>query len=142
MKRLLFSIPVSLATVLLATSSFASTSAYDEVRSAPMFAIGGVGVAGIISKQETAMRELLESRSGADLLRKLLREATPAGQMYALYGLRELDVKDYDTLAQPFRAKGVLVERAQGCLISKSPTSEIVQWIDRYAKSTPAPPPK
>ena len=107
---------------------------YDSVKTAPEFAIGGIGVAGTISQSEVALREVRDGPRAEEQLRKLLAEATPAGRMYALYGLRQLDAADYDHLAAPYRSNHSRVKRIQGCMISEDETANVVKWIDQYAK--------
>jgi len=123
-----------LAVALTGTVS-ATASAYDSVKDAQEFAIGGIGVAGILSKSELALREIRDGPGAEEQLRKILKEGTQAGRMYALYGLRELGASDYDRLVEPFRSSNVKVKRIQGCMISDAPVSEVVKWIDQYAKN-------
>jgi hypothetical protein len=109
-------------------------SAQDSVKGAQEFAIGGIGVAGTLSPSELALREIRDGPRAGEQLRKLLNEGTQAGRMYALYGLRQLEVADYEKLAAPYRASNQPVRRIQGCMISMATTSEVVKWIDQYAR--------
>lgn len=122
-----------LAVAFTGTAS-ANAGAYDSVRDAQEFAIGGIGVAGTLSKSELALREIRDGRQADEQLRKILNDGTQAGRMYALYGLRQLDAPDYDRLADPFRSSHVRVKRIQGCMISDAPVSEVVKWIDHNAR--------
>jgi len=80
------SVLISVAALLAVIGSgYAEATAYETVRSAPRFAIGGVGVAGVTSSEELAMRKLRDNQRGDEQLRKLLREATPAGQMVCTF---------------------------------------------------------
>src|SRR6516165_476639 len=108
---------VVVALLAVIASSNAEPSAYETVRSAPHFAIGGVGVAGITSSEELAMRKLRDNQRGEEQLRKLLREATPAGQMYALFALRQINVRDYAELSEPYRHSSTVITRVDGCVI-------------------------
>lgn len=74
---------ITLAALLIAAAACASASPFDPVRTAKSFAIGGVGVAGVTSAEEHAYRELRDGRDAQDQFRKLLRDGSPAGQMYA-----------------------------------------------------------
>ncbi len=112
----------------------AADESYDKVRKAQSFAIGGIGVAGIMSPEEVAMRNIRDGPGAHDQLRSLLKEGTQAGRMYALFGLRQLQATDYDALAQPFRSSNERVQRIQGCMISMATTSEVVKWIDQCAQ--------
>jgi hypothetical protein len=120
--------------VLLAVigSGYAEPTAYETVRSAPRLAIGGVGVAGVTSSEELAMRKLRDNQRG-DELRKLLREATPAGQMYALFALRQINARDYEELSEPYRHSSAVITRVDGCIIHPEVISQTVEWIDKWA---------
>jgi hypothetical protein len=72
--------------IAFAGSASATAGAYDSVRDAPEFAIGGIGVAGTLSASELALREVRDSPRAEEQLRKLLNDATQAGRLYALYG--------------------------------------------------------
>lgn len=123
------------AAALLAVigSGYAEPSAYETVRSAPRFAIGGIGVAGITSSEELAMHKLREDQCGEEQLRKLLREATPAGQMYALLALRQINARDYEGLSEPYRHSSAVITRVNGCLVHPEVISQTVEWIDKWA---------
>jgi hypothetical protein len=62
-------------------------SAYHQLLHAKIFNLGGYGFAMTISAEERAFHTLLESSKSPALLKKLLHEANPEGQMYSLYGL-------------------------------------------------------
>jgi hypothetical protein len=106
---------------------------YDTVKSAQWFAIGGVGITGVTSQEEVAFRKIHASPDAEPQLRKLLSEGTPAGKMYALFGLKVLGVPDYEMVAKPFRESKTPVRRVQGCIISMATTADVVQWIERCA---------
>jgi hypothetical protein len=109
-------------------------NAYETVKAADHFAIGGVGVAGAITPQELAMREVRDGPQAETLLRKLLREATPPGQMYALFALRQLGPADYEALSAPYRQSSTAIPTISGCIIHTQPMSAAVLWIDQYAR--------
>jgi hypothetical protein len=126
--------------ILLAAGLFlpvvhAKGTAYETVKAASHFAIGGVGVAGTMTPEELAMRQLRDGPEPETQLRKLLREATPAGQMYALFALRQLDSAEYATLSAPYRQNTSAVPTISGCIIHTQTMSEAVHWIDQYAAS-------
>ena len=122
------------ASLLLLSTAGAETSAYSTVMSARQFAIGGIGVAGVISKEELALRAIQDGPRAEEQLRKLLREGTPAGQMYALFGLRQIDAADYAALAEPYRRNSKSVGRISGCNVYTESMSEVVRWIDQWAR--------
>ena len=130
-RRLVLTNVVGLLAVI--ASGYAEPTAYETVRSAPRFAIGGVGVAGVTSSEELAMRKLRDNQHGGQELRKLLREATPAGQMYALFALRQINARDYEELAEPYRHSSAVITRVDGCIIHPEVISQTVEWIDKWA---------
>jgi len=62
-------------------------SAYKKLLDAHIFNFGGVGFASEITPEEKAFRILLESWNAASVFKRLLSDANPEGQLYALYGL-------------------------------------------------------
>jgi hypothetical protein len=128
---------VGLAVVLTTESSVRGAKTeetpYETVRTASHFAIGGVGVAGTITPEELAMRKIRDGPQSEQQLRSLIREGTPAGQMYALFALRQLKTADYVTLSAPYRQNSLSVPTISGCIIHTQTMSEAVRWIDQYA---------
>ena len=119
--------------LLVHNSASADAGDYSTVRSAESFAIGGVGVAGTTTRVERAMRALRDNGGGEEQLRKLLRESTPAGQMYALFALRQRGAVGYKELAEPLRKCSTPVQVISGCIIHTDPMSKVVSWIDEWA---------
>src|ERR1700758_4900035 len=74
---------LSLCAVLLVRGS--------DVQDADKFALGGIGVAGTISKGESALRTILDAPDAVAQLEKMLPHATDAGRLYILVGLRMRD---------------------------------------------------
>ena len=58
------------------------------LRKTTIFALGGVGYAGIMSEGERTLREILKEADAAKRLESVLPNASAAGQLYALLGLR------------------------------------------------------
>jgi hypothetical protein len=121
------------AALVIVSSGYAEPSAFETVTSAPQFAIGGVGEAGVMTSTEVAMRKLRDGPRAEEQLRKLLREATPEGKMYALFALRQLNSRDYHALSEPYRHSSVVITREDGCIIHQQATSDTVEWIDEWA---------
>ena len=124
----------SVCFLALLNSASAAGSGYETVKSAEQFAIGGVGVTGVISAEELALRYIRDGPDAEKQLHKLLREGTPSGQMYALFGLRQLRIADYAELAQPYHQSSQPVKVISGCTIHTDATSEVVRWIDQWAE--------
>ncbi len=133
-KKLHVGFVVLLVAGLSLRCAYGKETTYETVKAADHFAIGGVGVAGTITPEELAMREVRDGPEAETLLRKLLREATPPGQMYALFALRQLGPADYETLSAPYRQSSTAVPTISGCIIHTQPMSEAVRWVDQYAR--------
>ena len=96
-----------------------------------MFALGGIGVAGTISSGERALREILEKPDAVAQLERLLTNATPAGQLYALLGLRMKDRAAYNRAVLKLKSSDAKVETARGCMLSQDPFGDLVKEIER-----------
>ncbi len=122
------------ASLLFMSVLSADASAYSTVRSARCFAIGEVGYAGVTTREELAMKAIRDSPRAQEELRKLLKDGTPAGQMYALFALRQRDGPDFAVLARPYGRSTTCVERMSGCIGFAESMSDTVRWIDQWAK--------
>ena len=104
------------------------------MKSARIFAIGGIGYAGVITDEETAFNALCKAPDAAEQFRRLLREATIEGQMYALLGLRQVGASDYKTQADRYRRSTRKVNTGSGCEIGPDKVSYVVnELIDKMA---------
>jgi hypothetical protein len=101
------------------------------------FALGGVGVAGTMSGGEKDLRALLKEADAVQQLQSLLKNASPAGQLYALLGLRLRDRPAYDQVVPEFRKRSNEVSTLHGCIMMKEKMESIVQQIEHgdYDKS-------
>jgi hypothetical protein len=61
--------------------------AYRQLLHANIFNLGGIGFVLTITPEEKAFHTLLRSGNSVELFKRLLSEANPEGQLYALYGL-------------------------------------------------------
>ena len=94
--------------------------AYDLVKEASAFSMGGVGVTGAISKSEKGYRVILEQPDATAQFTQLLSEGTPAGKLYALLGLKEKDKAAYgEALATLEKSKDEVTVTA-GCMFQKT----------------------
>lgn len=82
------------------------SDADSTLRKAGSFAMGGVGVAGTMSPGERALREVLKKSDAAVRLESMLPQASPAGQLYALLGLRARDRNAYKEALTKYRPRG------------------------------------
>jgi hypothetical protein len=110
-----------------ATSS--ENAAARDLAAAKSLAIGGVGVAGLMSEGERNLRAVLERPDASQQLEAALAHATPAGTLYILVGLRRCDraafQKVFDSLSRPNDD----VEVVRGCMISKEPFRQLLSQV-------------
>ena len=107
----------------------AASDPVDQLRRIESFAIGGIGVAGTTSDGERSLRNLLEDPDATTKLEGLLTKATPAGQLYALLGLRVHDRAAYERAARDFHGPDGEVETIGGCIISRVPFKQVLDRI-------------
>jgi hypothetical protein len=125
-------IVIFLVVVLALASSAAASKNYSVLKSARIFAIGGIGREGAITPEETAFDALCKEPNAAEQFRRLLGEATIEGQMYALLGLRQLHAPDYKTQVERYRRSTGQVNTGSGCEIGPDKVSYIVnEWVDK-----------
>jgi hypothetical protein len=98
---------------------------------AGMFALGGIGAAGTMSPGERALRELFAKPDAATRMDRLLTNATPAGQLYALLGLRLKDHAAYERALEKCRKIDAKVETARGCILQHESFRDLVKEIER-----------
>ena len=101
------------------------------LQSAGSFALGGVGVAGTMSAGERALREILKQPDAVTRLEALLPNASPAGKLYALLGLRIRDRAAYECALEKCRTTEAKVETARGCMLSEESFRDLVKEIER-----------
>ena len=124
-----------LLVLVSAVSAAESTNNYRIVKSARIFAIGGIGYAGVVSDEETAFNALCKAPDAANQFRKLLGEATIEGQMYALLGLHQLHAPDYKAQVERYRRSTRTVNTGSGCEIGPDKVSYIVnEWVDKMPR--------
>ena len=130
--------------------------AYQELLHAKIFNLGGVGYALQITPEENAFRTIFESLNSIKEFKRLLEQATPEGQLYALFGLH-LKVPDiFRAEAARLRADDGPAKReekftfirkgqvriADGCLIFTQDRRKVIDQIakgefDTRFKSSP-----
>ena len=91
--------------------------AYATLHGAIMFRIGAVGFMGETSPEELALRDLVNDVEAIPALRSLCRNATTAGRLYALLGLRIRDINAFQEEA--------LLSRDSSEHKEKSPTDSL-----------------
>lgn len=95
-----------------------------------VFALGGVGVAGSMSGGKRDLRAVLKEADAVQQLKGLLKNASPAGQLYALLGLRLRDRPAYDQAVPTFRKRSDEVSTLHGCIMMKEKIDAIVRQIE------------
>jgi len=121
--KIVGAIALSLCAVSLARGS--------DVQNADKFALGGIGVAGTISKGESALRTILDEPDGVTQLEKMLPHATDAGRLYILVGLRMRDRSAYKRAFDSYSKHDSTVETVRGCMISRESFQALMREIDR-----------
>ena len=95
-----------------------------------VFALGGVGYAGTMSSGEKDLRAVLKEADAVRQLQSLLKDASPAGQLYALLGLRLRDRPGYEQAVPAFRKRSDAVSTMHGCIMMKEKMDSIVRQIE------------
>lgn len=108
--------------------------AYKLVKTANKYSIGGVGVAGTISESEKGFRVILASPDAASQFEKLMSEATPSGQLYALLGLKAKDTSAYQAALKTLESAKTKVTVTAGCEIYETTVAEVAEEIDARKK--------
>ena len=121
--KIVAAIALSLCAVSLARGS--------DVQDADKFALGGIGVAGTISKGESALRTILAAPDAVTQLEKMLPHATDAGRLYILLGLRMRDRSAYKRAFESYAKHESIVETVRGCMISRESFQALMREIDR-----------
>jgi hypothetical protein len=101
------------------------------LQNAGSFALGGVGVAGTMSAGERALRDVLKKPDAIAQLEALVSNASPAGKLYALLGLRVRDHSAYQRALDKSREIDSKVETARGCMLSQESFRDLVKEIER-----------
>ncbi len=94
------------------------------------FAVGGVGVAGTMSGGEKDLRAVLKEANAVQQLQSLLKNASPAGQLYALLGLRLRDRAAYEQAVPAFRNRSDVISTMHGCILMKEKMDALVKQIE------------
>ena len=113
--------------VSLAAAS--QNSAARDLAAAKMFAFGGIGAAGIMSEGERNLRAVLEQSDASQQLQAAFAQATPAGKLYILVGLRRCDPAAYQRVIDSVARPNDDVEIARGCMISREPFRQLLSQI-------------
>jgi hypothetical protein len=128
--------------------------AYDRLRSACIFRVGGVGYGGETSKEELALYLLLDERQAVEALKSLVTAGSYEGGLYGLLGLSLGNKAEFDRAVEIynarnerpewqatgsfecFRATGDAVTTQSGCIIRSELRTKVVTSIQsgRYER--------
>jgi hypothetical protein len=123
---------LSLGTILfLATACPARAELAGDLQNAGSFALGGIGAAGTMSAGERALREILDKPDAVTRLEALIPNASPAGKLYALLGLRVRDHAAYERALEKLRMTEAKVATTRGCMLSQESFRDLVKEIER-----------
>ncbi len=105
-------------------------SAYQSLLKERQFAIGGVGYGGITSEGEKAFDVLSEEKQSVLAFKSLVNDATLAGGLYGLFGLKLADCDCFDTEYKRYLHKSLspdnkeTLRTASGCEITIAETND------------------
>jgi hypothetical protein len=123
---------VCLAFIMTSGSMWAGEKgAVKTLSEIPLFAFGGIGVAGTTSNGEVAFHNVLASDTAAADFAQILKTGTPQAQCYALVGLRLKDRATYDEQVKRFASSKQEVQTCAGCMMSKQAMSAVVGNIQK-----------
>ena len=119
--------------------------AYQKLRHASVFNLGGVGYASQITAEEQAFKTLLKSVGAIGLFQRLMSDANAEGQLYALLGLHlrapDIFLREADNLLANGRPRERLenfmavekgkVRVAHGCIFFTQDRQTVIDQIAR-----------
>jgi hypothetical protein len=126
---IIFIASITLAQFGFALATASHNSAVRDLAAAKSFAFGGVGVAGLMSEGERNLRAVLQQSDASQQLQAELAQATPAGKLYILVGLRRCDRAAYQKIFDSLARLNDPVEVARGCMISREPFRQLLSEI-------------
>ena len=131
MKTLITIIITGIVLLQLGTVTVASSenSAARDLAAAKSLAFGGVGVAGLMSEGERNLRAVLARPDASQQLQAAFAQATPAGKLYILVGLRRCDRTAYQKVFDSLGRPNDDVEVVRGCMISKEPFRQALAQV-------------
>ncbi len=83
-----------------------------------------------MSEGERALREALKQPDAVARLESMLPQASAAGQLYALLGLRARDREAYQRALAKYGQRDISVQTMRGCILQQEPFRSLVKQID------------
>ena len=102
-------------------------AAYTTLKSVPFFDAGGFIVG--VTDSELSLRVLLKQNQAENALQSLLKEGNPAGQIWALIGLKSADPVAFEKAVTPFLAVKTKVRIKYGDIEYEDTVAKIVEDI-------------
>ena len=96
-----------------------------------------IGLDGHLSPKVQAFRQLLNEDVANEKFQQLLKEATPAGKLYALCGLYLTDPNFFNSIIGQYRDNECMVNTFAYCIISKYKFSNIIESKMKLYYDTP-----
>jgi len=120
---------IALAQFGISVAAASDSTTARDLGASKCFALGGIGVAGLMSEGERKLRAVLERPDASQQLQAALTHATLEGELYILVGLRRCDPAAYDKIFGSRPHPGSDVEVARGCIISREPFRQLLSQI-------------
>ena len=105
-------------------------AASERLSKVPMFAMGGVGFAGLTSKGEEDFRLIMEDPEAAKVFESLYAHGNSPAKAYALLGLHTLNPQRFGTIYASLANSKEDVAVMRGCIASKQKLKIIAKEID------------
>jgi hypothetical protein len=115
----------------------------DLLRHAPRFEAAAVGAGGMVPTSVVAWLTIARSPTADSLFRELLYTSTPAGRLYALAGLREVNAPLFTDAARHLRTTDIRVPTFSGCFVASERMNMLVrelergEWVDGFLRADP-----
>jgi hypothetical protein len=112
------------------------------LRNADRFSSAGVGYAGLTPNEVMAWRVIFFRADAESIFKNLLETATPAGQLYALAGLRFSNSRVFSRTAARLEGRRDLVQTVRGCIAGRQTFAELVveikngDWVRDYIRGS------
>lgn len=83
-----------------------------------------------MSEGERALREVLKEPDAIAWLENALPNSSPAGQLYALLGLRLRDRSAFQRALEKYRTNDAKVQTMRGCILQQESFRDLVKQIE------------
>ncbi len=120
---------IALAQFGISVAATSESTTARDLGAAKCFALGGIGVDGLMSDGERKLRAVLERADASQQLQTALTHATLEGELYILVGLRRCDRTAYHKIFGSLPRPDSDVELARGCIISREPFRQLLSQI-------------